>query len=599
MKKNHKQETYTYSEVLRSIEGGIDLWEFAKKFKIHILERYNVLELLLLCTDNDKEASKSLYQTLIANSKMLRKDDGFNYNTLISLAKKGYCKIDIMKYFGKTSYSSFSTSIKKLYRKENIDDKKQKELSKMLKNNIKAIEVFFIPDVKKEIINTEITESNILKSEAKNNDTPLFSDKLVIYTIEYLQLQGNKIVDELFDGANEERIILSTTLSKYMKNDSNSELAKIQITEAINEKMLSVLVTTSEYPANHTNKNSADNDTVLSQALMLRRHTDKTICIATREPQTAINSLSLGFEIRIPKNILIQKFSDITNQNIKDISYYFDYNLPENLNLSKKCSNENVVILDSCILIDNAAKSASTNKEVILSDTTQLKILPRIVLDELRGGPQVFFTSIFASKCNPTIVLDLNMKITYNFEDIAILNYAMYYQLTTGSEVTILTHDKSFYLEALKYNMKVRYYPSTYMNTFKQEANVALETKDVAESICDLEDQSITLDNKNDINDTESNCKPTDPVYYESLKITFVSSKPVILNNNKINCVKKSSSMCSVELKGHKGYKYYPVELGDFVSFKEDPNLYKIISLNGKNNLESVDIVQLNSGLSS
>lgn len=292
------KQTFTAGEVLQSIKEGMNLWDFAIKFGISNPERSNFLKFLLLCTNDNKKAKK-LYEQLISNSdvyvkKNVNSSETLNYDSLLYLARIGYSRIEIMKKFGRTSYASFCTSLRKIFKTELVEDKKRVELTELLKANTKSISVKIIPE---EPLDDEAAGIDKLTIEDPHeevviHDTHKKTEKIVIYTIEYLKRQNISLDDELFCG-DDEKIILSTTLSSFINSKSVSEDNKIKLSEA-----------------------------VLSQALILCQRTKKRICIATCEPKTALNAFSLGFEVRIPKSILYKKFADITNESLSKISYY-------------------------------------------------------------------------------------------------------------------------------------------------------------------------------------------------------------------------------------------------------------------------------------
>lgn len=627
--KNNNVTTYTYSEVLQSIEGGINLWDFATKFGISYLQKNKFLQLLMVCTNNDKKLAEEYYSKLTANSTKWAKEnidrsEKLNYNTLLYLAKKGYSRVEIMKRFGRYSYTGFTYTLDVIYKKEHVTEEMKKNISKLLRKNTKPSKVSFIPDT---LIPDEVKEVEITNNASISvcEEPQVSTNKIVFYTFEYLRKLEN-VLKDVYQKENERNIILSTTLSRFM-NKTSSKDAQIELTDLINENKVEILNFSSEYKVGSHALISSENDFILSQALMLSFSTDKKIYIATCNPQTAINALELGLGVRFPKHLIIKNFSDATEVT-EESEIQVDYVLPD---VTPECVNKNsVTIIDTCVIINNA--NIPTKREKILADTTQLKILPRVVLNELTE-PSMLFSTIYAAKCNPTIVLDLNTNLNYNYNDIAILNYALLYKKNTGKEIILLTHDFDFYVESLKYNViKSKYHPSTYMKTFKvKKVENDMSELDISTSVVDSEVQkkpavsqkehsesfehdvntfnetdeffqediySELLEEKQEL-DTLESFEPfkhdvnTDDnsVYYQTVRIQKVSSKPVILHSSKIVYVKSAKTMEKIPHKGHKAYKYYPVELGDYVSFKNDPNLYKIVSLTGKDNLESVNLL--------
>lgn len=221
-----------------------------------------------------------------------------------------------------------------------------------------------------------------------------------------------------------------------------------------------------------------------------------------------------------------------------------------------------------------------------------------MVLDEI-VDKTLFFSVLFVAKCNPTVYLDLNTCLKYCYTDMAILNYAMYYQYSTGKDVTIFTHDKNFYIEALKYNVKVKYYPKTYLsvfeNTLEYDSEIGIEQN---ETLIEVDITGNSADNSgyssddSQTNVNTQNFSQNEVVYYKTVAIQKVSSKPVIMNNNSINCIKSAKTLTHILQKGNKGFKYWPIELGDYVYFKNDTNTYEITSLTGEDNLKSINMLK-------
>lgn len=674
MEMTKKSAKYTYNEVLKSIEEGINMWDFAKKFGISRLERFHIKEILMLCTNNNEALTEKLLEKISLNSQAYLEENAeleeiITYESISNLANNGYSLLDIMKKFGKTSAASFSSTIKNIYKKEGITEETQNKISQLLKVNAKNTKVTFIEkceelaEVTTDSCNAKVCENtkstqtlpnSFIYSTNENRNNDKNNGRIVIYTSDYFQhYNHNFLANELDEETTDERVIFSSTLQKYLMKKSVPVANKIKLTETINSGKMTVLMLSTAYQKEFGNDERLESDIILSQALKLKRDTGKEICIATSKKQTVLNALAFGFDVRISKFFILKNFSNITDEEKSKISSYFDYGITSNKNLiPKHCNQNSAVVLDSCVIITDS----NLHREEILSDTTQLKVIPRIVLNEL-GTPEMFFSTIFAAKCNPSIILDFSTLLNYLVNDIAILNFAMYYQITTRKDVTIITYDKKLYIESLSYNMKAKFFPSSYMSTFvipeeslkNEEKNVnEFETtnSDIIEVIEDaiLEDEDSGIvagdeelidDNLDslktvdefdseekesdefdssfeDLDDIEStlevveneieeetniessNESSKDIVYKKTIQVIKMSStKPIIMNSQKITSVKTGNDMLPVKLEGHKNYKYYPVKLGYLISFKNDPNLYRLVSLSGKNNLESVDFSKL------
>lgn len=564
---NRFQETYHYSDVLNSINEGMNIWDFATKYGINFLEKAEVLKLIRKCTNDDEKDAEEFMLLLLSNTQIYVEEENIfffhnnesmlTYDTLLYYAnKEGYSRNEMMKWYGKTSYQAFSKMLNRIFRNENISSELVKNLRNKIIENSKVPRVVIIPD----------PTSDVYVPVKKTQE------KLVVYTIEHLRQQSHAI-ENIFT-SEDEHVILSCTLSRFMKHNNIKESAKIALNKVLNSKKADVVMVNSEYGAGSVGSISIENDFVLSQAIKISSSTPKKIFIATANPQTALNALSLGFGIRVPISTVNSKFANIIKNKVDEFENYFDYELNEQGNNFKAAT-----ILDTCILINN---SNNTLREKILSDTTQEKILTRVVLDEI-VEKNTFFSTIFTVKCNPTITLNLDTVLKYNVNDIAILNYAMWYKYKTGKDVTIITHDMHCYIESLKYDMKAKYFPSTYMDTFKVEA-----AEEKEETKKELEPQ-VNLAADDGMNTTK--LRPSGKtVYYEHINIQMVSSRPVIFEQNKVVFVKSGSSLENIQLLGRKGKKYYPVQIGDVVSLKDDPNLYQITSFSGKRNLQSIEL---------
>lgn len=564
---NRFQETYHYSDVLNSINEGMNIWDFATKYGINFLEKAEVLKLIQKCTNDDEKEAEEFMLLLLSNTETYVEEENIfffhnnesmlTYDTLLFYAdKEGYSRNEMMKWYGKTSYQAFSKMLNKIFRNENVSPKLAKSLRNKIIENSKAPRVVIIPDPTSDV----------------NVPAEKTQEKLVIYTIEHLRQQSHAI-ENIFSN-DDEHVILSCTLSRFMKHNNIKESAKIALNKVLNSKKADVVMVNSEYGAGSVGSISIENDFVLSQAIKISSSTPKKIFIATANPQTALNALSLGFGIRVPISTVNAKFANIIKNKVDEFEDYFDYELNEQENNFKAAT-----ILDTCILINN---NNNTLREKILSDTTQEKILTRVVLDEI-VEKNTFFSTIFTVKCNPTITLNLDTVLKYNVNDIAILNYAMWYKYKTGKDVTIITHDMHCYIESLKYDMKTKYFPSTYMDTFKVEVTEEkTKIKEDAKTQLDL-----PADNDGVTNILRQTGKT---VYYEHVNVQTVSSKPVIFEQNKVEHVKSGSSLENIPLIGKKGRKYYPVQLGDLVVLKDDPNLYQLKAFSGKKNLESIEL---------
>lgn len=294
---------------------------------------------------------------------------------------------------------------------------------------------------------------------------------------------------------------------------------------------------------------------------MLSRYTQKDIYIATNLQKTALNALNFCFGIRVSKVNVIEYGLDYLNNN--DTLNYFDYKLPKENDV---IDTEKVYVLDTCFIIANESnnKNPDYKKQVykyMLKERNSVKLVFLPILEELKVKNQ-FFTILYAAKFNPSIKFVLYTKLYYNYVDTSLLNLTMFYQnIYKNHEFYILTHDYTLFMESLQYNVKSYLYQKDFENLIGYNLNIE------------------ESEEKEDFSD----------VTYKTIRFTNFKGGTILLNNAKIEKVVDHTNMTEIKMKGHNSFKYYLVNIGDYISFKGD-KVYKINSFEEKDNLISVHI---------
>lgn len=600
MKRNcNYDETISSKEILRLIlEEKITIWDLSIKLNVNLSGSNLIKEMLLKCCNNDTEKANRYLEIIKDNNTKYIETNTFEticFKTLVSLVDSGYTHIELMKKFGIAGYSTFSYHLKKIFKNEKISNSLKETLINKIRENrhSKRVKIIYEEnvenlaennvepkqdiDVTKGVPTTELTS---LPIEVVNTNENFNSDKIIIYSYGYLKFVN---LDKEFLDYNEEKIILSLSFELFMKDNQIMDSKKAMLSSAINDPKINlrILATSTWYNRKDHTKNlniSSDNDILISQALMLSRYTNKDIYIAALENFTVLNILTMGFGVRVSKQMLIEGFFNFNSK--EDTLSYFNYKLPKenSINISE---DSKVYVLDTCFIIgDTNSKDDSLYKdkarEYFFKNKKDLKLICKSVLLELKLQ-QHFFSTIYAAKCNPTIKLILDMNVNYNFEDVAILNYAMHCQNKIGNNVILLTHDYSMFMEALQYNLSTIFFQEDFENIIKM--------------INDDESNKIAIESFNEEIDEESedenfNGLISKPLY-KTILFTDYGEKHILINSNDLDKVIDHNSMVMRKIEGHNSFKFYIVEIGDFIMFK-DSSIYKIDSFEGDDNLTFV-----------
>lgn len=586
--KEKQVKTINSSEILRLImEENYTIWDLSILLNVNLGAANSLKKLLIKCCDNDTKKVNLYFSTIKKNNDNYLKNNInkkylFTFNILTHLANARNSQVEIMRKMGHADYSTFKYHFNKMLERENISPELKKILENKIKDNKKNLKVIVIYNNSEEKSDAHSSYEN---QEGKNSDSIISSDtdnttnnsievvnsidvidanKIVIYTYEYLKNSEN-LEDEFL--GNEEKIILSSTLELILKDKQIHSTKKYQLTKYINisDINLRILSVSSNYAFNKINDDSGfiafDNDVILSQALMLSRYTQKDIYIATNLQKTALNALNFCFGIRVSKVNVIEYGLDYLNNN--DTLNYFDYKLPKENDV---IDTEKVYVLDTCFIIANESnnKNPDYKKQVykyMLKERNSVKLVFLPILEELKVKNQ-FFTILYAAKFNPSIKFVLYTKLYYNYVDTSLLNLTMFYQnIYKNHEFYILTHDYTLFMESLQYNVKSYLYQKDFENLIGYNLNIE------------------ESEEKEDFSD----------VTYKTIRFTNFKGGTILLNNAKIEKVVDHTNMTEIKMKGHNSFKYYLVNIGDYISFKGD-KVYKINSFEEKDNLISVHI---------
>lgn len=585
-----EKNTYYYDEIVRWIEEDkITIWDLALRLDLSISSTQPLDTLLkMICNNNILKADR-LKKQLKENSKNYAKENKsnkkLNYTTLVELANNGFGSTEIMKLFGYIDYQQYTNATTKIINNENIKRSIIKELKLKIKHNRKNKEIEILPNKDNSSIpnipntetsnnsvsiqNVEKVNENLAPCEVISSIKGFDSQKIIMYTYEYLKDEdfGMELLN--FE---EEKIILSVTLNKFISDVTIPDAKKIALSNAINDPKINlrVLMAMSNYEKkNITTQNLAyENDLIISQALMLAGYTDKEIYIASKSHLTSLNVMSLGFGIRLSKRLLINEFCDIQDE---DSLTYFDYKNP-NIDLST-LQNKKAYVLDTCVLIgstdkimDDSIRITRTRIRNSILTNKEEKLLFYPVLNELKTY-EVFSSTIHAAKLNPSIKLILDMPLFYEYSDISILNLSMYFKRKYNMDVTLLTHDFKLYTEALQYNFKAVFCNNEqWLTKFKSDNKICYSLK-----IREKEAEEYISDNN----------------IYKTHPFSKVKNAFVLLSNNSFEKVMDKNRKV-LPLMGHKGFKFYQIEIGSLIKFRNDPCYYSIRSFEGKNNLIAI-----------
>lgn len=473
MKKSNTEIIYySQSEIVQFIkEDKLTIWDLAEKLRITQFRRTLLYEFL---RQNIKP--KNLVEELIAileeNTQnyldnRTNKNDKLTYNTLHYMANNGKTQFDIMKHFAISSYPYYTQVVKKVLKSGST--KSANKIREKIRSNLKDYKVIILNETKDTEITVEtdelemsITSQTAITGKGTSSFLPVTAtlmgnqkEKLIIYTNEYLE-NCKELKKELYE-FHEEKVILSSTLSLLMKGKQISTEKRILITNALNDPLCNfkVLPNSSFYKFEkipHSHILASENDLIISQALLLSRYTTKNIFIATTNSYTAFNVLSMSFGVRVPKNRLN------TNWFEEDPLPFLDYQI-SSLNFADNYDSNIVSILDTCVFL-YADKRDNDKREIIkqiLLSRKNLKLIPKVVLEEFKDASHLSFL-LCCLKHNPTLQIEFESSFQYRYNDLRILNFAMYYQNThPEKEITIITYDFAFYMEVLQYNIKAQY----------------------------------------------------------------------------------------------------------------------------------------------
>lgn len=572
------KKTYYYDEIVRWIdEDKITLWDLSLKLDLSISSFAPLDNLLKTICNNNMLRGNRLKDQLKQNSEEYSKQNvdktkKLDYNALIYFVNNGYSSTEIMKTFGYYDYQRYTVATRKLINSVSPEQATVlKEAKLKIKHNRKHVEVEILPNNEdtitlnednmplsnEEEISTELENFHKYTKVANKNLFPdevitsLPAEKIVIYSYEYLKY--SKFEEEL-ENFEEEKIILSVTLNKFLHDNDISEDKKFILINAINDPKINlrILTATSNY-VNNGIKLAFENDLLLSQALMLAEYTSKDIYIAAQNNLTSINILTLGFGLRFSKNCLGRVKYIFEDDGLN----YFDYIIKENYLSSLK--GKKAYILDTCFIIANTSQKQKVRNYIYQSrDEEKLILYP--VLKELKVFEQ-FSGILYAAKNNPTCKFILNVPLNYEVEDRAILNTAMYLKRMYNLDATILTHDFKLNMEALQYNFK-SLYGETWWNKLMQEKQI-------------YEERIETLEDKKDNN------------IFKTVSFYKMENGYSLLKDATLEKVMNENRK-PLEVLGHKGFKFYSINIGCLIKFKNDPCLYSIISFEGENNLIAI-----------
>ena len=145
---------------------------------------------------------------------------------------------------------------------------------------------------------------------------------------------------------------------------------------------------------------------------------------------------------------------------------------------------------------------------------------------------------------------------------VTFLSKVLFYQnIYKNHEFYILTHDYTLFMESLQYNVKSYLYQKDFENLIGYNLNI--EESEEKEDFFFF--------------------------FYKTIRFTNFKGGTILLNNAKIEKVVDHTNMTEIKMKGHNSFKYYLVNIGDYISFKGD-KVYKINSFEEKDNLISVHI---------